>query len=547
MSLTHKVLVLFSVIMCVVLGMVFFFDYTLSHARDGTKLAAPKAVAAEELLIEFKNFQDKESQYLLADTSASADAVKKSLLNNRNTLEKKLISESEDVKKISKDYFDVQAKLLEIPRKFIANEDVEANEKIKKLYNGDVKNARSKLQDSLTEAYTSAKTNYRAEVEKLEAYIVGKRILSFFFLGFLMLLLVFELYTMKFKVMSPLSALRQCMLVLAKGNPNIEVPGKDRKDEIGEMANSIEVFRQNIIDSERLTSLQEEERRVKELRAQRIEESSLEFEKNVSGVLAELAVSANDMQRSAQTLTLVAQDGKEKAMIVAQASNKASMTSSGVAAASEELSAAIREISTQVQNSSTVTNTASEMAKAVNDAMSVLLQQTASIGEVTNFIQSVADQINLLALNATIESARAGEAGKGFAVVAGEVKNLAGQTSKASGDIAQQVQDIQEASSAAEERIRGIVGKIQEINTNISSIATAIEQQSYATNNIARNVSDTSDAANEVSHNIMILEQGTDQTNASSIEVLQYAQKLALQANQIRVEVSDFLNTVRNV
>lgn len=276
-----------------------------------------------------------------------------------------------------------------------------------------------------------------------------------------------------------------------------------------------------------------------------LEKLAQTFDDSVRGVIDEVATSASHMQQSAQKLAEIAKESKERSVIVAAASIETSQTSSSVASASEELSAAIREISKQVQNSSVVAKEANDMAQAVNSSMLVLLEQTKNISQVTDFIDNVAGQINLLALNATIESARAGDAGKGFAVVAAEVKNLAGQTTKAAGDIGKQVQDIQLASSQAEDQIKKIVTIIEQISSNTSSIAAAIEEQSAATNEIAKNVTETSAASNEVSRNITIVEQGAEQTNVSSTEILGSAGKLTEQAALLRTKVDEFLNTVK--
>jgi methyl-accepting chemotaxis protein len=269
------------------------------------------------------------------------------------------------------------------------------------------------------------------------------------------------------------------------------------------------------------------------------------FETSVSSVIREVTSSANHMQESAQSLSKIARDSKERALIVAAAATETSQTSAGVASASEELSSAIREISAQTQQSTIITKQATEIVQLVSQSMLALVEQTKNISQVTEFINNVAGQINLLALNATIESARAGDAGKGFAVVASEVKNLAGQTTKASEEIGQQVQSIQDASARTESQVKQIVEVIGQINANISSIAAAVEEQSAATSEIAKNVTGTSEASNEVSRNIAIVEQGAEQTNISSGEVLNTAARLSSQTDMLRQKVNEFLETVK--
>jgi hypothetical protein len=269
------------------------------------------------------------------------------------------------------------------------------------------------------------------------------------------------------------------------------------------------------------------------------------FESSVSTVITSVASSAQQMQSSASNLKLVADDTKVKAAKVATASSEATQTTASVASASEQLLSSIKEISRQVQSSSTITQQADEMAKLAESAMRDLLAKTGQIDQVTNYINTVASQINLLSLNATIESARAGEAGKGFAVVAGEVKTLASQTTKAASEINEQVQSMQGAAELASQRIAEILSVVEQINGNINSIAAAVEEQSAATDEIARSVAATSRAADEVLTNIGTVEQGALRTTSSSSEVLNSADQLTKQADVLRAKVDEFLTTVK--
>lgn len=269
------------------------------------------------------------------------------------------------------------------------------------------------------------------------------------------------------------------------------------------------------------------------------------FDGSISGVIDEVVHSSRNLQENAEQLASIAKESKEKAMIVAAASTETSQTSASVASATEELSASIREISKQVQSSGSVAGEAAQMALAVSESMTALLEQTQHINKVSEYISGVAEQIDLLALNATIESARAGDAGKGFAIVASEVKNLAGQTATASEQIGRQVEEIQKASTTASERVQRIVDIIEAMNANSHSISVAVSEQSQATNEIARNVAETSSAANDVSRNIVTVEQGAEQTNSSSSQVLDYARTLSEQATLLRSKVTDFLQGLR--
>jgi len=276
-----------------------------------------------------------------------------------------------------------------------------------------------------------------------------------------------------------------------------------------------------------------------------VNDLATQFQSRVGSVIAEVATSARGIQQSAESLAQVADDSKSKALRVAAASTQTSQAAVGVASASEQLSAAIREISSQIHKASAVTREATEGAQVVRSSMQSLLEQTARINHVTDFISGVATQINLLALNATIEAARAGPAGAGFSVVASEIKSLANQTTKASEEIVQQVQHIHEASTTTDSRVTQIATTIEQINETIASIAAAIEEQSAATSEIAKNVTGTSEASNEVSRSIESVEQGAELTAVSSAEVLKIAATLNEQTNLLRQNVDAFLNTVK--
>lgn len=269
------------------------------------------------------------------------------------------------------------------------------------------------------------------------------------------------------------------------------------------------------------------------------------FESSVKTVVTEVASSAVQMRGNAERLSTVADETKQRSGVVAAAANTAAQTANQVAAAAEELTAAIAEISSQVQKSSTVARHASTQADSINQSMHLLVDKSNRVGEVIQFITDIASQINLLALNATIESARAGEAGKGFAVVASEVKNLASQTAKATEEIIQQVQSMQDATHEAVRSVGEIITIISEISANTSSVAAAVEEQSAATNEISRNIAHTAAGTQEISQNITLVESGADETGVSSKQVFSSAEELNAHATTLRNKVDEFLEMVR--
>ncbi|MAR57205.1 MAG: chemotaxis protein [Rickettsiales bacterium] len=269
------------------------------------------------------------------------------------------------------------------------------------------------------------------------------------------------------------------------------------------------------------------------------------FEANVGSVIEDVVQTVEELKQVSLTLDELARTTTDKTTLVSQAADQASSNSAGVASASEELSSSIREISSQVQVSSKVSREAGAKAQMVTQAMHALREQTNAITKVTEFINDVAEEINLLALNATIESARAGEAGKGFAVVASEVKNLASQTTRASEEIGSQLMQIQKACAESEEQVSQIAETIDNLNQAVESIAAAVEEQSAATNEIAQNVNVTSNAANQVRDNIGMVAQGALQTTDSSRAMLNATEQLSNKTTELRTQLDRFLSEIK--
>ncbi|MFV3073319.1 methyl-accepting chemotaxis protein [Niveispirillum fermenti] len=272
-----------------------------------------------------------------------------------------------------------------------------------------------------------------------------------------------------------------------------------------------------------------------------------EFEKTVKSVADGLGNAARDVEDAASTLAQAAEGTNHECMAVAAAAEQASTNVQTVAAAAEQLSAAIRSITQQVDRSRDITNAAVGRARAANDRVATLSVAAVRIGEVVGLIQEIAAQTNLLALNATIEAARAGEAGKGFAVVASEVKNLAGQTARATEDIQTQVADIQAATQSAVDSINEITQVIADVNGTTVNIAAAVEQQGAATSEIARNVEEAAVGTRNVSERITIVTRAASETGASSSQLLGSAEHLARESGHLGGEMSSFLTALRRV
>ncbi|MBR0777473.1 HAMP domain-containing protein [Bradyrhizobium diazoefficiens] len=343
-----------------------------------------------------------------------------------------------------------------------------------------------------------------------------------------------------------LSAMVDAMTRLARGELSIAVPGVGRKDEIGEMAGAVEVFRSNMAEAERLRAEQAEaEARQRAQRKADMQHLADQFEGAVGEIIDTVSSAATELEASSNTLTRAAERGNGLATAVAAASEEASANVQSVSAASEEMSGSISEISRQVQESARVADVAVEQAQRTNSRVAELTKAAGRIGDVVDLINTIAGQTNLLALNATIEAARAGEAGKGFAVVATEVKALAEQTAKATGEIGQHIGAIQTATQDSVGAIKEIGDTIARMSEISSTIAAAVEEQGAATLEISRNIQHAANGTSEVSANIGEVQRGAGETGAASAQVHAAARSLSQDSNRLKSEVARFLDSVR--
>ena len=344
-------------------------------------------------------------------------------------------------------------------------------------------------------------------------------------------------------IAAPIAAMTAAMQRLARGEA-ADIAGRDRRDEIGEMATAVESLRQAIVDAHRRTEQGDEQSR-KERRQRAIDEQLGVFDRSVRRSLQTLADSSTQMRATAQSMSGTAEATNRQATGVASAAHLASANVETVAAAAEEMGASIAEISRQVEESSKIATKAVAEAARTNTTVQSLADAAQKIGEVVSLIQDIASQTNLLALNATIEAARAGEAGKGFAVVASEVKSLANQTAKATEDIAGQIGAIQAATKEAVEAIRAIDGTIGRMNEISAMIAAAMEEQGASTREITRNTQEAARGTQEVSQSIGNVTQAAAETGSAATQVLRSSEELGKQAETLRAQIDQFLAAIR--
>ncbi|HTF01122.1 MAG TPA: methyl-accepting chemotaxis protein [Bradyrhizobium sp.] len=447
-----------------------------------------------------------------------------------------------------KSLLDVVSSLDSIVKRFLAvNDEVVKTEQLKADIGARALKSAGEATELMETAVSTAQENNRAAKEQVSAQVAWANRLN---VGMAIVVMGSLIGAMAFSflgVARPMTRLNGALGEMAGGNLNVVIPGASRGDEIGDLAKTVTVIRENAEQKARdevKAKLKQDEILAGQRRLEMVRLAD-QFEGAVSEIVETVSSASTELEASAGTLSATAERSQELTTMVAAASEEAATNVQSVASSTEEMASSITEISRQVQESARMAGEAVEQARTTNSRVGELSKAAARIGDVVELINTIAGQTNLLALNATIEAARAGEAGRGFAVVASEVKALAEQTAKATGEIGQQITGIQAATQESVNAIKEISGTIEKLSEISSTIAAAVEEQGAATQEISRNVQQAAHGTQQVSANITDVQRGASETGSASSQVLSAAQSLSGDSKRLKLEVGKFLNSVR--
>jgi methyl-accepting chemotaxis protein len=382
----------------------------------------------------------------------------------------------------------------------------------------------------------------------MEAYFKQQRLILIGLLALgipLALLVTFQISVRL--IVSPIRNMTSTMGALAGGNLDLHVAGTDQANEIGDMARAVEIFRSGLSEARKLGDAEKEAQKIKEQRVARMDELIRAFDTGIENVLLAINDSSIELERTAASLSAMAEESSRSASSVAAASEEATTNVQAVASSSRRMTESLQEVIHEIGVSRNATDSAASEARETAVIAAGLIEATKKIDDVVTIIQDIASQTNLLALNATIEAARAGDAGKGFAVVANEVKNLATQTASSTEQIAEQVGSVQTVSAQVVDAIGKICETIQRVSEMSNSVASHVAAQGNVTEEISLNIAEAAQGTKEVTVNISNVSQGASETGESAHQLLEAAKDIARQSTLLRAQVEGFLGDIKSI
>ncbi len=530
---------------------------SLNHATDRMEVSAEKAMLAQQLAVNLVMMNRAEFQISTDPQEHSRKAARQTIdhetklfTERLQTLSAKADSKSRHyVTELAAEWANYRTELEATYRAAEAVTNFQMSEEMDKLrkeamasaelankLRGTLNEFSEKLQAKVAQESTAATEEYTRTSQMMiviAAIGISFGLIAGFLIG-------------QFGISKPIRSMVALLQRLAGGEYNLDVAGVGRKDEVGDIAKTALVFKENGLAKIRLEAEQKEitERTATQRKAD-MHHLADQFQQSVGAIVDVVASAATEMQVTANQLTASAQETSAQSSSASAAADLASSNVTSVAGSAEEFGASVSEIGRQAERSSQMTRSAVTEIEAAAATVGELSHAAARIDNIVDIISTIADQTNLLALNATIEAARAGDAGRGFAVVASEVKELATQTAKATAEISAQLAGIQASTNKAVAAIDGVTKTVHEINTTASAISAAVEEQTAATREVIHAATQASVGTGEVTSNISGVASAAEQTGAAASQVQSSSADLAKQAEQLRYQVNEFLVSVR--
>jgi methyl-accepting chemotaxis protein len=463
---------------------------------------------------------------------AAADLLQKAMANLKSDEVRKVATEILALGQGDDGVFALRAK--ELQAGTAADRAITENVDIQRELDGAVTHLVGEAETSMK----SGTTQILGDLDRNRTLLLGVAIAS------LLAAAAIGIFYVQRRLVGRLTSIGDAMRLLSSGETEITIPAMAARDEMGEMARSLEVFRAGEIERRELTTRTQTEQQSQQRRGALVDTMISEFRASVTEVIQGVRETIQELEGTARSLTEASGRADQQTQAATDAAQVTCSNVVVVASAAEELGSSINEISQQTNQARNAVNRAAQIVKTADGSVKKLSEGAGRIGDVVKLIRAVADQTNLLALNATIEAARAGEAGRGFSVVASEVKGLAAQTAKATEEIASYIQGLLASTKDTVDAIHAIDGVMQEVTSFTTTIAAAIEEQSASTAEIGRNVQEAADKANELSGGMMTLSDAIEQTSATASSVLTASQGLTARSGALQSSVDTFLQKV---